>query len=289
LFIRRLGTPCKYRGCLDRSSPTITPIRTYIRSSNLAYCRCATRPEETPRRNKGDQYVASASRSRKRTTMDTYGSADHHIHTETSSTLAAQEYGDEFDQIRKFHEQGHDGDGQAPRREVTEANTLLYKDARNATVEKSSNVHDQREPASIAKTVEAMEITTTPDFLSAVSPYVHVTQSCTNFVHHKNSGHDRSGSSTLHPRVDHDPDGDNPAVQPLFDTTGGFDPSKECPAHQDIHTFRFTWTNAAIVFTCSVSTFSQLCSSRWHPETIITGISSAMSSIRRQRYPQPFS
>jgi hypothetical protein len=78
--------------------------------------------------------------------MDTYGSADHHIHTETSSILAAQEYGDEFDQIRKFHEQRHDGDGQAPRREVTEANTLLYKDAGNATVEKSSNVHDNASP-----------------------------------------------------------------------------------------------------------------------------------------------
>jgi hypothetical protein len=58
--------------------------------------------------------------------------------------------------------------------------------------------------------------------------------------------------SALQPRVDHGRDGD--AIKPLFDTTDGFDPSKECPTRRGFHTSRFTWVNAAIIFICSVST-----------------------------------
>jgi hypothetical protein len=78
--------------------------------------------------------------------MDTHRSADHHIHTETSSTLAAHEYGDELHQTGRSLEQQHGGDSQAPRRKATEADTLLYEDARNATAKRSSEVHDNVSP-----------------------------------------------------------------------------------------------------------------------------------------------
>ncbi|KAJ4375378.1 hypothetical protein N0V83_002464 [Neocucurbitaria cava] len=133
--------------------------------------------------------------------MDCHGSADHHTHTETNSTLAAPEFEDEFDQIGTSLEQRHDGDSQTPRLKAREADT------------------------------------TTPDALSSVPPYKYVTQSGTNCVHRGNSGHDRP----QHER-------------PLFDTTGGFDPGKECPTRRGFHTSRFTWMHAAIVFICSVST-----------------------------------
>jgi hypothetical protein len=114
--------------------------------------------------------------------MDTHGSTNHPIYTETGNTWAAQEYGIEYPQTGRSLEWRHAGDREALGR------------------------HDRPQH----------------DF------------------------------SALQPRVDHDPDGD--AIKPLFDTTGGFDPSKECPTRRDFHTSRFTWVNAAIVFICSVST-----------------------------------
>jgi hypothetical protein len=178
--------------------------------------------------------------------MDTQGSGNHHTYRETNSTSPTQGYGNEYHQVGGSLERQHYGDSQAPRRKATEADTLLYQDA---TAERSSNVHDQREPAS----------TTTPDALSVISPYVHVTQSGTNFVRqgnfeHGRPQHDRPDFLAKHPRVDVGPDDESPSAKPLFNMTDGFDPSKECPTRRDFHTPRFTWMNAAIIFICSIST-----------------------------------
>jgi hypothetical protein len=192
--------------------------------------------------------------------MDTHGSTDYPIYAATSGAWDVQGYGAESPQTGRHIENRYDGDCQAPRRKATEADTLLSAgNARNETADRPSNVYDQHEHTSIANAIEGAQTTTTPDGLSGFSPYTYATPSGTNFVHHGMSGpdrprHDRPGFSALHPSIDYGPDSDNLAGKPAFDTTYGFDPSKECPTRGSFHSSRFTWMNAAIVSIGSVST-----------------------------------
>jgi hypothetical protein len=171
--------------------------------------------------------------------MDSRGYPDHYTRGERSRTLAALRVGDEFDHAGITFSQQHGSGSEAPHRKGTEADTLLHEDSRHTTTKWSQDSHEQREPESITTNeglTESMKL-----------------------MHRDNTGHDqpharRPGFPILYPPVHHDPDQDNPAADPLFDTTGGFDPGKECPTRRNFHTSRFTWTNATIIFLCSVST-----------------------------------
>lgn len=191
--------------------------------------------------------------------MDTHDYADHHTRKETSRTSATREFEEDFDQTRRSLHQQQGSGSQALRRTGTEADTFRHEDSRYTTAEWSSHLQDQREPGLMTSNDKIKQISTTPSTLSSAPPYTYLAQSGTDFVHREDFGYEhpqpeQSGASILHPRVHHHPDHHQLAAEPSFDITGGFDPGKECPTRRDLRTSRFTWTNVAIIFLCSVST-----------------------------------